>query len=174
MRRPLRVVLALATLTVAAIGLVAVASAHSSSPKRDLVRAMIATAKYHSVARAERDGYVEMSPCEKSPAGGMGHHYVNVELLMDPGLDVTRPEILLYAPGRNGKLRLVGVEYWRVDADQNLATDPDRPYLFGRPFDGPMLGHAPGMPIHYDLHVWIWRHNPSGIFSMWNPRVHCP
>ncbi len=40
-------------------------------------------------------------------------------------------------------------------------------------FDGPMLGHAPGMPIHYDLHVWVWRHNPSGTFNEYNPNVRC-
>ena len=66
------------------------------------------------------------------------------------------------------------IEYFQADADQDLATDPDRPVLFGMPFDGPMLGHEPGMPIHYDLHVWLYRHDPAGRFAMWNPRVHCP
>ena len=37
------------------------------------------------------------------------------------------------------------------------------------PFDGPMLGHEPGMPIHYDLHAWLWKQNPSGMFARWNP-----
>jgi hypothetical protein len=23
------------------------------------------------------------------------------------------------------------------------------------------------------LHVWIWEHSPSGLFSDWNPRVKC-
>jgi hypothetical protein len=50
----------------------------------------------------------------------------------------------------------------------------DRPSLFGVKFDGPMLGHEAGMPIHHDLHLWLWKHNPSGLFAMWNPRVHCP
>jgi hypothetical protein len=30
------------------------------------------------------------------------------------------------------------------------------------------------MPIHYDLHVWLWQHNPSGLFAPWNPDVTCP
>ena len=47
-----------------------------------------------------------------------------------------------------GRLELVG-----IDADQNLTTDGDRPSLFGRAFDVPMLGHSPTMPIHYDLHT---------------------
>jgi hypothetical protein len=29
------------------------------------------------------------------------------------------------------------------------------------------------MPIHYDLHVWVWDHNPSGMFTQWNPTVSC-
>lgn len=37
-------------------------------------------------------------------------------------------ELLLYLPRENGKLKLVGVEYFKVDADQNLATDGDRPH----------------------------------------------
>jgi hypothetical protein len=26
---------------------------------------------------------------------------------------------------------------------------------------------------HYDLHVWLYRHNPAGLFSAWNPNVTC-
>jgi hypothetical protein len=73
-------------------------------------------------------------------------------------------------------VKLVRVEYWKRDADQNLAIAGDRPSLFGQPFDGPVLGHgAPGvMPIHYDLHVWVAEENPSGVFAMFNPEVSCP
>src|SRR5512132_574547 len=28
--------------------------------------------------------------------------------------------------------------------------------------DGPMPGHSPTMPIHYDLHGRLWQDNPSG------------
>lgn len=45
--------------------------------------------------------------------------------------------------------------------------------MFGQPFDGPMPGHEPGMPVHYDLHVWVGRANPAGVFSPWNPKVSC-
>lgn len=103
----------------------------------------------------------------------MGIHFIKPSLAMDPAIDLRQPELLLYEPTKSGRLRLVGVEYFKADADQDLATDSDRPWLFGRPFDGPMLGHEPGMPIHYDLHVWIWKHNPSGMFAQFNPRVSC-
>jgi hypothetical protein len=134
-----------------------------------------ATRAYRDVEAAEEAGYVAASPCEDDPKyGGMGIHYAHPGLVADGVLDPLRPEILVYQPTASGRLRLGAVEYFQVDADQDLATDPDRPSLFGMPFDGPMLGHSLQMPIHYDLHVWLYRHNPAGLFAMWNPRVHCP
>jgi hypothetical protein len=138
-----------------------------------ITAARSATARFENVEAALAAGYVAASPCEASPLGGMGIHYVNPAALQDPKLQATKPEILLYEPTPAGP-RLVGVEYFLVDADQNLGTDGDRPSLFGRSFDGPMLGHAPGMPIHYDLHVWLHKRNPGGLFAQWNPDVRCP
>jgi hypothetical protein len=133
-----------------------------------------ATTAYKDVEVAEAAGYVPAGPCAEDPKyGAMGIHYENLALIEDGELDPLRPEILVYQPGKNGKLRLGAVEYFQVDGDQDLATDDDRPWLFDVPFDGPMLGHSPTMPIHYDLHVWLYRHNPAGIFAMWNPRVSC-
>ena len=103
----------------------------------------------------------------------MGHHYVNPPLLADSAIDPLRPEILLYVPRAGGGLELVGGEYSRADEDQNVTTQADRPSLFGRAFDGPMPGHAPAMPVHYDLHVWLFASNPSGVFAPWNPSRRC-
>jgi hypothetical protein len=139
----------------------------------ELQNVRAALAHYHSVTHAERDGYVPGSPCEQSPDGAMGIHYVN-PALMGPGVDPLRPEVLLYVPDKRGNLKLVGIEYWQADADQDLGTDEDRPAVFGQPFDGPMPGHAPGMPIHYDLHVWLYEQNPLGVFAAWNPGITCP
>ena len=162
-----------ATIPVAIAAMSAAASAAVASPADDLQAAKAATARYHSIGQAERDGYVLGSPCTSSPAGGMGFHYENHELMADPALDPTQPEILLYAPGPSGRLQLVGIEYWKADADQNPATSSDRPTLFGQPFNGPMPGHHPGMPVHYDLHVWLWQDNPAGMFAPFNPTVSC-
>jgi hypothetical protein len=141
----------------------------------DLHRARAATRKFRDIKVARAAGYAATGACAQDPKyGGMGIHYANPDLVADGKLDVTKPEVLVYQPMPSGKLRLGAVEYFRPDADQDLATDPDRPFLFGLPFDGPMLGHEPGMPIHYDLHVWLYRHNPAGLFAAWNPRVHCP
>jgi hypothetical protein len=169
MRRlpPLIAVLAL-TFTGAAVAL---AGNGPLPPELQAVRA--AVARFHSVDQAVAAGYVPAGPCEESPAGAMGQHFVN-PALFGPGVDPLTPEILLYLPTADGSLKLVGVEYFAVDADQDLATDDDRPSLFGRAFDGPMEGHAPGMPRHYDLHVWVAEANPSGAFAQWNPSISCP
>jgi hypothetical protein len=147
---------------------------------QQLQKTKAALDKYQSVEQAKADGYVQASPCESTPSdehqtsygGGMGFHYVN-QALMKPGpIDPMKPPILVYAPVAGG-LQLVAAEYFKPDADQNVATDGDRPTLFGRAFDGPMQGHAPGMPIHYDLHVWLWKTKPSDMFAAWNPTVSC-
>ena len=104
----------------------------------------------------------------------MGYHYVNVERLLDSVVDPDRPDVLLYASDKPGRLRLAALEWYAVDPDQDLATDLGRPALFGQPFNGPMPGHSHGMPIHFDLHAWVWEANPAGMFSPWNPAVTCP
>ena len=150
-----------------------------SQLERQIQTVKSATARYHSIKRAQKDGYVRppgpiAQTCVSSPAGGMGVHFENPRLMADNKLDIRRPEMLLYAPGKGGKLRLVGVEYFTSDADQDVATSDDRPTLFGRAFEGPMPGHHPAMGVHYDLHVWVHRRNPSGRFAQFNPRVKCP
>ena len=139
---------------------------------KQLAQAKAAVDKYQSVDAAKADGYVADPVCISSPEGAMGIHYVKGPALADSVVDPTKPEILTYLPTPSG-LVLLAAEYFKADADQDLSTDSDRPTLFGRAFDGPMLGHAPGMPKHYDLHVWLWKPNPSGMFAQWNPEVSC-
>lgn len=98
---------------------------------------------------------------------------MNPALAGDPKIDPTLPEILVYQRNARGKLRLGAVEYLAADADQDLQTDGDRPTLIGHSFDGPMPGHEPGMPVHYDLHAWVYTHNPAGELTPWNPNVTC-
>jgi hypothetical protein len=148
---------------------------HAESPhvQHQLETVRKATKRFRDVREARRAGYVRTGGCVSSPEGAMGVHYTNPDLADDDRLNIRRPEILVYEP-RGERPRLVAVEYYRVDADGRLDTDDDRPYLFGRGFDGPMEGHEPGMPVHYDLHAWVWKRNPAGTFAMWNPRVECP
>jgi hypothetical protein len=147
---------------------------HRTTLQRELQSVKAATARYHSFKQALRAGYsVAGEPCVASPLGTMGIHAVNAALMADPAINALRPEILLYVPKANGKLRLVGLEYWKADADGDLGTDDDRPSVLGHAFDGPMPGHNPTMPVHYDLHLWIWKTNPSGLFAPFNPALSC-
>ena len=156
----------------AAIGAVGVSVA-TATPPDEVRAAKSVSARYHSIAQAEAAGYTLGSPCAASPAGGMGFHYENAELMADDALDPLQPEILVYAPKDNGKLELVAIEYWKRDADGSLMTDGDRPSVLGQGFDGPMPGHSPVMPVHYDLHVWVYETNASGTFAPFNPAVDC-
>jgi hypothetical protein len=170
----LLLIAAAGVLTVLGATMIAPAFAGDGPLPREVQEVRAAVARYHSFEQAERDGYtVEGEPCVASPDGTMGIHAINPPLLGNDAIDAGQPEILLYVPKSNGKLELVGVEYWKVDADQNLDTAGDKPSLFGQPFDGPMLGHTPTMPIHYDLHVWVAEANPSGLFAMFNPAISC-
>lgn len=161
---------------VASFSLVVVAAVPAVAVSPDDLQALkAATARYHSLEQAEADGYsLQGEPCVAEPGlGVMGVHAVNPALVVDSASDPLRPDILLYAPDENGKLRLVGVEYLVFDEDDNLATDGDRPSIFGQPFDGPMPGHTPVMPAHYDLHIWVWSDNPAGMFAPFNPSLSC-
>lgn len=142
---------------------------------RDLAKVRQATTKYHDVNAALADGFIRTPACVSSPDGGMGIHFINPARLMDPSENILEPEILLYVE-RDGELRLVGVEYfYGIGAPDSPIPDPapTAPVLFGIPFDGPMEAHEPGQPPHYDLHVWVWQTNPSGMFAPFNPNVKC-
>jgi len=144
-----------------------------SGAERHVIRD--ATRQFRDVDVALEAGYLPTDECAEAPGlGAMGYHFVNPSLIGDGLVDPARPEVLLYAPAPNGALRLVGVEYMVVDADQDLATDGDRPMLMDHAFEGPMPGHEPGMPVHYDLHAWVFTNNPSGNLAAWNPAISCP
>jgi hypothetical protein len=148
-----------------------------------------ATARYHSLGQATAAGYsAQGEPCVASPAGTMGIHAVNGTLASDLVIDALRPEIMLYLPDASGELGLVAVEYFEV-ALANSGSGPipwfgasppaagffnPAPSVVGHTFDGPMPGHNPSMPWHYDLHVWLWTDNPDGQFAPFNPAIACP
>lgn len=174
----MRRILLLLLMVVAMMALAGVAFAApgntDSEVNKGLAKVRQATAKYHKVSNALAEGYLPTEHCVAVPGvGGMGYHYVNPALIRDPSVNPLKPEVLLYAPKNNGGVKLVGIEYLVVDADQDLATDEDRPDLFGVLFNGPMEGHERGMPVHYDLHAWIFKGNPNDVFADFNPKVRC-
>jgi hypothetical protein len=136
--------------------------------------------KYQDYTVAVRDLYLSTVGCvhysgEKIaghmeyPRGAMGVHFVNLTVRGAP--DPMKPNVLIYEPAGK-KLKLVAVE-WLVPL---TADTKERPSLFGQPFMGPMEGHEPLIPkefVHYDLHAWLFKRNPLGMFAPTNPNVSC-
>lgn len=166
---------------VSAAALLVTAGPSAASTHSDLAAVRAATAQFADVTAAQAAGYgllVDAAgiACIDSPAGGMGIHYVNIDLVLDPAFDPTMPEVLVYEPNKHGDLRLVAVEYVVFEADWQ-GDDP--PTLFGEHFHRmPGAGESEpqnryGLPAFFELHAWLWKHNPAGTFEDWNPRVSC-
>jgi hypothetical protein len=88
-----------------------------------------------------------------------------------PKLDPAKPQVLIYEPVA-GRLKLVAAE-WFMPAQLAGGQAPE---IFGQKLFGPMDGHEPIMPkelSHYDLHVWLWKTNPRGVFTSTNSAVKC-
>jgi hypothetical protein len=155
----------------------AVANA-STGGSSDLARARQATAKYRNLEVAKAAGYgllvdaAGIACIDKPGVGAMGVHYVNGGLVKDPAIDPTKPEALVYEPTEDGGLRLVAAEYI-VFQDAWDATHASRPTLFGEQFELVLAGNRYGLPPFYELHAWLWKRNPLGLFNDWNPRVTC-
>jgi hypothetical protein len=159
---------------------VAQAQEPSLTPELQAVRAGLE--HYKDPIRAIYDGYLSTVGCiaypeggsegtMNYPAGGMGVHFLNLGYV-GPELDPTKPQVLIYEP-HGGELRLVAAE-WFMPKE---AAGDYRPSIFGQELQGPMEGHKPLMPAgmhHYDLHVWLWKTNPAGVFSPTNPAIECP
>jgi hypothetical protein len=159
-------ILALACL----LGPAAVAGADPALPP-ELEATRAALEKYRDPVAAIHDGYFSTLGCVHYAEGGMGVHFLNVGLI-GPVPDPLAPQLLIYEPDADGVLHLVAAE-WLIPLATGVA---ERPELFGQPFDGPMAGHVPLMPKelhHYDLHVWLFKENPAGLFHVVNPDVIC-
>lgn len=137
----------------------------SSEVEQEVAQLRALTAPFHRFEAAAEAGWgTQITECFEHPElGGMGYHYGNPALI-DGRVDVLAPELLLYEPQKNGRLRLVAVEYI-VPFDLWTATEP--PSLYGRAFH---RNEAFGLWV---LHVWHFQHNPAGMFMDWNPTVSC-
>lgn len=174
-----RIVASCALLFFAAIPRQASAQKPALPTQLESVRALLD--KYNDIIVAVHDGFYSTIGCIEYPKGasegsmkyapgGMGVHLLNMGNV-GPALDPAKPQVLIYEPVGD-KLRLVAAE-WFVPAE--LVKSP--PSIFGKELQGPMEGHAPLMPAgfhHYDLHVWLWKTNPEGVFSPTNPAIKCP
>jgi hypothetical protein len=198
--RLLRLVAGIAVFAAASLALAPAAGAHDMNDMRDmqtsrgsvidLVRAAFATAPFlspelasragYSVVVADKQGITCIADTAVPSAGTMGEHHLNptlIDLAADPNVqdtvEVTKPELVVYEPDGSGHLRLVALEYL-ILKDEWDAAHSGPPALFGQNFMETGADNRFGLPAYYSLHVWIWKFNPSGLFSMWNPNVHCP
>ena len=132
----------------------------SAAAEQELAQARRATAKYHDIAQAEADGYVNFNLY----VPGEGFHYVKFSLL-DAIFDPAQPEALLYSPvPGEDRLELAGVEYLVP-----LALSSDPPAGFTGDADQWRMD-TEGFGL-WELNTWIWLHNPEGVFGHDNPRV---
>jgi hypothetical protein len=163
-----------ALVVIAVLATAAVAPAGQS----DVSKARKATAKYHRLATAKKDGYAVLRDakgiaCIDNPGvGGMGIHFVKGDLVGDGKVDLRHPEAVIYDPGRNGRMQLVAVEYvvFQKDWDANHSAPPR---LYGHTFELVPAGNRYGLDPFYELHAWLWKKNPRGMHDDWNPRVTC-
>ena len=166
-------------LAMSLIGLAAIGAAQAQEvDKAELDKIREALMKYKDPYVAVKDLYLSTVGCVHYdgmkmeghmdyPKGGMGVHFVNLTITQ---LDPLRPNVLIYEPVGD-KLELVAVE-WLVP----LPAAKERPSLLGQEFQGPMEGHEPLIPQgfhHYDLHAWLFKDNPNGMFSPTNPSITC-
>ena len=155
----------------AALATPATANAAAASQIAQLRRLV---APFHDFQKASDAGWsTPITPCLKSGdlpstpgVGAMGLHYGNLAYIQDGGVvNLVQPELLLYEPDQNGKLRFVGVEYIVPFADHPATSAP--PTLLGQAF-----AQVPEFGV-WGLHIYVGRHNPSGIYAPWNPKVSC-
>jgi hypothetical protein len=159
-----------------------------------------ATERFKDINVALKEGYVRdpMDMCIGAPfegqprqLGNMGIHFFRPDLLQltattprvtgnGTHTDFLTPGVLIYEPQANGQLRLVAVENL-VFADAWQAAGNTQPpefegYQYYRMIDNPVttdIDEAHGFMPHYELHMWLYRDNPNGMFAPFNPDVTC-
>jgi hypothetical protein len=134
---------------------------------KDLATLRQVTAAFQQFDNATAAGWkTQITGCmtDANGAGGMGFHYGNTDLI-NGTVSVDKPELLLYEPEKNGRLRLLAVEYIIPYTEHSRESAP--PVLFGQEFKQNDTFKLWG------LHAWVWKENPSGMFASWNPSVTC-
>jgi hypothetical protein len=139
-----------------------------------------ATAQYHSLAAAKAAGWSNLfadvngltciTDTDTPSMGGMGYHWINPANI--GSTDPTKPAALIYESSPNGGSKLVGMEYLVIDSPTGSVPQPflgDQPFMYNPPGNRFLGGTA-----FWSLHAWVWDHNPSGMYAMWNPRITCP
>ena len=127
-------------------------------PLKELANARRATARYHDVLQALRDGYVDIGVVLPN----MGRHLLK-EALVDATFEAERPEILVYREDLGGRMNLVAVEY---AVPLSLTTTPPE----GFPGGADVWFQDERFQL-WTLHAWVFKDNPDGMFNPTNRRV---
>jgi len=121
---------------------------------------------FSSPALAKKAGYnLPITDCmSNGDEGAMGIHLGN-QAFIDAHVDLVHPEALIFEPGTNGEMSIVGVEF--IVPFTAVSKQSAAPVLMGQKFSPNDVFGV------WALHVWTHRSNPRGTFAPWNPRVHC-
>ena len=126
---------------------------------------------YYRLEDALNAGYEPLFDCtDAGTEGAMGQHFISKSHISDGKLDVSKPDLLMYAPQPDGTMHLVALEYI---AFQSPWKGKEAPVMMGHQLQ---LKHKVGrheVDPFYELHVWHWRGNPSGVTAGYNPSVTC-
>ncbi len=181
----------------AAVGaLASTASCARGEPKLEAVRA--ATERFQDIKVALAEGYVADPDCVTADmmglpkeVGAMGVHYFRADMLgittpPNPRVngtgthtDFLKPAVLIYEPQADGSQQLVAVENLVFKKAWHAAGNTTPPSFEGVPYDlmaddpKTMVDEAHKFEPHYDRHVWLYRDNPKGVFTPFNPKVTC-
>jgi hypothetical protein len=157
-----------------------------------------ATEKYRDVKVALAEGYVlPMQMCVNAAMeglppqlGAMGLHYIRPDLLQitagaprvaGTGMhtDFTKPAILIYEPQADGSQQLVAIENlvwakaWQDAGNQKAPSFNGNDYYYMHNNPDTPADEAHGFEPHYELHFWLYRDNPAGMFAQFNTKTSC-
>lgn len=148
-------------------------SVQKADYEKQLAAIRAATARFHNIAIARAEGYVDDGfGCIEDPQlGGMGWHLIRDDLHADPAINPLQPELLVYMPQKNGQMKLVALEYEVYQADWINAGNIGLPSLLGEALL-PLI--YPGLDPVFERHLWLYENNPAGMFEDFNPAIACP
>ena len=158
-----------------------------------------ATERFQDVEVALAEGYIPdpsgacvTAEMEGQPAemGAMGIHYFRPDLLgitaVEPRVDgtgthtdFTQPGVVIYEPQADGSMELVAIESLVFQEAWFAAGNAAPPSYQGHEYvsmiDDPETpaDEAHGFQPHFELHLWLYRDNPNGTFTPFNPAVTC-
>lgn len=183
-----------------ALAVVQAAPADPGPDEPTLAEVLALTERFRDVEVALADGYIrdpgdicETADMMGRPAeqGAMGIHFFRPDLLGISGppaarvggngthTDFRKPAILIYEPQADGALKLVAVENLVFIEAWKASGQSAPPSFHGVPYDrmvddpATAADEAHLFEPHYDRHVWIYRENPNGVFTPFNPAVTC-